>query len=174
MASILDLGIFDFLVRIFVLLLIYAIVYAVLNRVKIFGEGSVNAWIAFVIALIFVLMERAVEFIRVVTPWFVVLMFIGFSILLLFMLMGLSSEDITNLAKDTTVYWTAIIIGIIIVVGGLVSVFGEFFAGPATTVASETIGGEIKRTIFHPRILAAVFTLLIASFAIKLISSKAA
>jgi hypothetical protein len=69
---------------------------------------------------------------------------------------------------------TVVIIGILILVLGISQVFGPVFSpyepgGPA----EKTIGGETLRTIFHPRVLGAIFILVVAAISIQRISEVA-
>tara|TARA_Y100000034_G_C6834357_1_gene376918 strand:+ start:473 stop:1027 length:555 start_codon:yes stop_codon:yes gene_type:complete len=151
-------------------LLIYAILFAVLQKSKFFG-GNMNTdiWIAFAISIIFALTPGALDFIRVVAPWFVVTMVIAFSFVLVFLFMGVSTESLTNVAKGPIVVWTIIILGVIIVIAGLTSVFGPILGQPSAVGGGA--GREIQRSIFNTKILGLAFILLVASQAIRLISS---
>jgi hypothetical protein len=170
MVTLLDLGLGEFLIPIFLFILIYAILYGVLNKVQVFGESkSLNAFIAFAISALFAITPGAMEFIAIIAPWFTVLVILAFSFLLVFMFMGVDTKQIANLAKDSVVMWTVIIIGIIIVIGGLTAVYGPIFVGgPGSTGAGP--GAEVHRSIFNIKVLTTVFILIIFSFAVRLLS----
>lgn len=172
MATLLDAGFLNFLLPVFSFLLIYAIVFGVLQKSKFLSEGaSTNTWVAFALSLLFLLAPGAIEFVSVIAPWFVVLVIIAFSFLLIFFFLGVKPETIENVAKnEASVRWTIIIISIIIIIVGLTSVFGPIFGTPADT--GDAIGREVQRSIFDPQILTTVFILLIAGQAVRLISQK--
>lgn len=161
----------EFVLPVFSFILIYAILFAILQKSKIFGDTTgINAWVAFAISVIFVLTPGAMQFVREIAPWFVVLVFIGFSLLLIFMFFGTKEEKIAKLAEDATVQWIIFIIAIIIVVAGLIRVFGPIFGQPST--AEGGAGREIQRSIFNVKVLSTVILLVIASFAVKFISQS--
>ncbi|MAG45214.1 MAG: hypothetical protein CMH63_00370 [Nanoarchaeota archaeon] len=170
MVTLLDLGLGEFLIPIFLFILIYAILYGVLTKVQIFGENkSLNAFIAFAISALFAVTPGAMEFVAVIAPWFTVLVILAFSFLLVFMFMGIKTKQIREIATDSVVMWTIIIIGIIIVIGGLTAVYGPLLVGgPGSTGTSP--GAEIHRSIFNIKVLTTVFVLIIFSFAVRLLS----
>ena len=163
MVTLLDSGLGEFLIPIFLFILIYAIVFGVLKKVQIFGDNTnLNAWIAFGFTVLFAAMPGAMELVAVIAPWFIVLVVLAFSFLLVFMFMGVSTKQITDIAKDSTVYWTVIMIGIIILVAGLTTVYGPFFGAPTSTGGG--MGSEIQRSIFNVKVLTTVVILIIFSF----------
>jgi len=171
MVTPLDTGLLEYVVPIFSFLLIYTVLYATLAKTKILGDNNlVNSVVPFAISVLFLLMPGAVEFINFITPWFVVLVIVGFAVLLLFLFMGISQDTVSGLASNPTVYWTVLIFGMIIIIGGLIHVFGNFFGQP--DASATTIGEEVEFSIFHPKILATIFILMIATFAVKFISEE--
>ena len=171
MATLLDTGLIGYVVPIFSFLLIYAVIYAILIKSKIFGENNViNSIIPLAVSVMFLLMPGAVDFVNFITPWFVVLVIVGFAVALLFLFLGANQDTVSGWMKNPTVYWTALIFGMIIIVAGLTHTFGNFFGQPDTGGGS--IGSEVQFSIFNPKILATIFILIIATFAIKFISEE--
>jgi len=159
-----------FILPVFFFFLIYAIMFAILQKVKIFGEGTgTNSMVAAVLAILFAITPGAMEFVAIIAPWFVVMVFVAFSFLLVFMFFGTKEEEIAELSKNAVIQWTVIILGIIIVVAALTKIFGPIFGQPAGGT-----GGEIQRSLFNPKVLATVFILLVASQAVKFISMGSA
>ena len=157
-----------FILPVFSFLLIYGIIFAILQKVKIFGDNTTtNTMIAFAISVLFVITPGAMEFVATIAPWFVVMVFVAFSFILVFMFFGTKEEAIAKLSEDATIQWTVIILGIIIVVAALVKVFGPFFGQPSSSPGA---GGEVERTLFNTKVLATVFILMVASQAVKFIS----
>ena len=62
------------------------------------------------------------------------------------------------------------LLAIIIVLVGLSQVLGPVFSPFQEAEGERTIGKEILRTIFHPRLLGALFILVIAAFAVSSIA----
>lgn len=171
MVTPLDTGLLGYVMPIFSFLLIYAVIYAILVKTKILGESNtINSVVPLAIAIIFLLMPGAVSFINFVTPWFVVLVIVGFAVALLFLFLGVEQKTVRGWAHNPTIYWTALIFMMIIIVGGLIHVFGNFFGQPEASTG--TIGSEVHWSIFHPKIVATVFILIIATFAVKFISEE--
>ena len=172
MATILDAGFLNFLLPVFAFLLIYAIVFGVLQKSKFLSESSnINTWVALAVSVLFLLAPGAIEFVSVIAPWFVVLVIIAFSFLLIFLFMGIKPETIEKIARnEASVRWTIIIISIIIIVIGLTSVFGPIFGTPANDESGT--GREVQRSIFDPQVLTTVFILLIAGQAVRLIAQS--
>lgn len=170
MVSLLDLGLGEFLIPIFLFILIYAILYGVLNKVKVFGESkSLNAWIAFGLAVLFAITPGVMDFVAIIAPWFTVLVILAFSFLLVFLFLGVKADKLIDIAKDSVVMWTLIILGIIIMIGGLTAVYGPLFiGGPASQ--GEGAGSAIYRSLFNIKVLTTVFVLIIFSFAVRLLS----
>ena len=168
MVTPLDTGLLGYVMPIFSFLLIYAVIYAILVKTKILGENNtINSVVPLAVAIIFLLMPGAVSFVNFITPWFVVLVIVGFAVALLFLFLGVEQKTVKGWAHNPTIYWTALIFMMIIIVGGLIHVFGNFFGAPES---SSTVGSEIQYSVFHPKIIATIFILIIATFAVKFIS----
>ena len=171
MATLLDIGLLEFLLPVFGMILVYTLVFGVLQKTKfITDKGSINAWIAIAVSVLFMAIPGAMKFIAIITPWFVVMLIIAFSLILIFLFMGVETSTIANAAKDATVRWTIIILGIIIIVIGLTSVFGPLFGTPTSDESG--VGREVQRSIFDPKVLTTVFSLIVAGQAVRLISEK--
>ena len=75
---------------------------------------------------------------------------------------------IENIFKNTSVYWTIIILSIIIVIGGLTVVYGPFFVGGSPS--GEAAGAAIHRAVFNIKVLTTIVVLIIFAFAVRLLS----
>jgi|SRR3989344_2212104 len=171
MATILDLGLLGYIAPIFSFILVFAVLYAILAKTKVLGDNNlINSVIPLVVSLLLLLMPGAIEFINFITPWFVVLVIVGFVIALVFLFLGADQGTLKSWAHNPTVYWTILVFMMIILVAGLVHVFGNFFGQP--TAGAQGIGGEVQFSIFNPKILATIFVLIIATFAVKFISEE--
>ena len=169
MATILqDLGFLEFFLPAFTFLFIFVLVYAVLDKFKLMGE---NKWLkliaSFSIALLFLFSGDTLKFVEVITPWFVVLVILALFILSLFMFMGAKESDIEKATKDPVLYWTILVIIIIL----LIIAVGEVFTsvGPTSQDGSPPSAG--LRAVTNPKTLGALFILVVAAFAVKFISS---
>ncbi|MEK6932581.1 MAG: hypothetical protein AABW56_02185 [Nanoarchaeota archaeon] len=170
MASILqDLGFLQFFLPVFTFLFIFVLVYAVLDKFKLMGE---NKWLkliaSFSVALLFLFSNDTLRFVEFITPWFVVLVVLALFILSLFMFMGLKEGDVEKVVKDPIVYWTVLVIIIILLIVAVGNVFS--FVSPYQG-GDPTPPTEGLNAIVHPRTLGALFLLVIAAFAVKFIST---
>lgn len=169
MVSFLDSGLGEFLIPVFLIILIYAVVYAVLSKTKVLGDSAnINAFVAAALTALFAVMPGAMEFVSIIAPWFVVMVIVAFSVLLVFMFGGMKGDAVENLFKNSTVYWTIIILSIIILVGGLTAVYGPIFVGGSPS--GEGAGSSIHKSIFNIKVITTVVVLIIFSFAVRLLS----
>ncbi len=170
MATVLDLGILEFFKPIFSLGLVFAIVYAILDKFKLLGESKLpKLFIAFCIGILFLFSADAVKFINFVSPWFAVMIIMVLFLLTTFLFMGIREDKLISAVEDPRVYWPVLVISIILFLIALTQVFGE-----KITLAGSGEGGVSTgiRAIVHPRVLGAIILLLIASLSIKFISES--
>ncbi|MAG52750.1 MAG: hypothetical protein CMH62_02190 [Nanoarchaeota archaeon] len=173
MVTLIDIGLLNFLFPIFTFLLIYALIFGVLQRSKaVTDSAGTNSWIAFAVSILFAITPGAMRFVAIIAPWFAVMLVVAFSLLLIFFFMGVKLDTIERIARnEASIRWTIIIIGIIIIVIGLTSVFGPIFGTPT---GGEGVGGEVQRSVFDPQVLTTVFILLVAGQAVRLIAEPSA
>lgn len=169
MVSLIDSGLGEFLIPVFIFILIYAVIYATLKKTKVLSDDiNINAIVAFVLAALFAVVPGVMEFISVIAPWFVVMVIVAFSIMLVFMFGGVKGETVENIFKNSTVYWTIIMLSIIILVGGLTTVYGPFFVGGSPSEGGP--GSSIHKAIFNAKVLTTIVVLIIFAFAVRLLS----
>ena len=170
MATFLDTGILQHFLPLFSLLFIFSLIYAIMQTTKLFGESkTVHLVVAFSISMIVLFSGQSLNFITFVTPWFVALI-VG--LVLFFMavtFLGVTKEKAWDAVGGHTVVF---IIAIIIVLVGLSQVLGPVFSPFQDQPGERTIGKEILRTLFHPRLLGALFILIISAFAVSLIAKR--
>ena len=169
MATILDdLSFLGFFLPVFTFLFIFVLMYALLDKFKLMGE---NKWLkliaAFSIALLFLFSKDTLKFVEFITPWFVILVVLALFILSLFMFMGMKEGDVEKAVKDPVVYWTVLVIIIIL----LIIAIGEVFTFVAPDSQTGTPPSAGLAAVTHPRTLWALFVLVIAAFAVKFIST---
>lgn len=178
MASFLDLGILTYMAPMFVFFFLFFIIWAVLEKVELFSKiRGLNMLIAFLVSLIAILTPELVEAITLATPWFVLLLIFLFVLLLVFMFTGVSAEDIGAQFKEKTVVWIVLLVCLGIFGYALTQVYGEQVHA---ITSGEPIDGEegglmqtIGEILFHPRVMGALFIMILASQAVRLISAKA-
>ena len=176
MATLLDVGLLEAFRPVFTFLFVLFIMYAILEKSKIFGDNiGTNFIVSLVVSFLFILTPGASELINLATPWFFVLFFLIIFVVLTFMMVGVKEESIVKAFQDNLVIWVILIIAIVGVFGFAVSqVFGPTVQGiyGNSTSTDDGFEGQLGKILFHPRVLGMFFLLTIASFAVRLISKK--
>lgn len=123
MASVLDIGLTNFFMPIFIFLLVFVALYALFSKVKLFGKEAkgINAIIAFVLALIVILSKTVVNYLTFVIPWF----FIVALVLLFFIFIGKmfgKTDKQVNWAfswgtRSPVITWVIIFVALVVVIG---------------------------------------------------------
>ena len=170
MATLLDVGVLAFFLPVFVFIFIFSILLALLEKVKLLGDQKLlNVAAAFSVAAISGFAGRLTGLISVIIPWVVFIFVLLLLIFLIFQFFGLKETHIWNLVGDTTVF----IIILIIVLVGITTVF-EGTLSPYTTGPTGQVNprSETLRTLTHPRLLGALFTLVVASSTITYLTKK--
>ena len=176
MATLLDATLISFLMPLFVFLFIFVVIYALLTKTKLFGEKQValNFLAAICIAAVAVFAGNLITLIGTVTPWIVFIIIILVFIFGMYKLFGVEDKEIWDAIGGKTLVYVIILI---IVLVGLSIVFepqiSPYAPGEnATGIAGKDVKSEVITTITHPRVLGALFILLVAAFTVKLLVDK--
>ena len=175
MATFLDVSTLSLVTPIFVFLLIFVLVYAIVLKTKILGENNaLMVTAALSVAVISMFAGSSVpQFIINTVPWIVAL-FIGLLFLIfIYLFLGGSSEK--EIMEQLGLKWVVFVILIVIVFIGLVQVIrlSPLQQSQGGNLTSEdTFKQEIVSTLVHPRILGALFLMIIAAFAVKLLTDQ--
>ena len=165
MATILDVSLLQSFDVIFVPLLVFAILFALLQKTKaLTAAAGINALIAAVAALIILLSETAVRIVNFMVPWFAVAIIFLVLLLLIFQMFGARDADILSALKaDNAIIWTVLGLGILILLAAFGSVLGQNIGpylgegapadGVSTNVASSDFESNVTATLFHPKVL---------------------
>ncbi len=178
MASPLDLGILQLFDFIFPVLLVWAFVFALLQKTEVVGKSmGINAIIASATSLTILLSRTAIDLINFIIPWFAIAIIFFVLMVLLFMVMG--AKDVTAY-KQTNVQWILIAVGILIVVAGFGKVLGQSVLEQSAQTGDVVEGQEgvagsdfqqnIYATLFHPKVLGLLVVFAIVVFTVALIS----
>lgn len=178
MATPLDLGLLQVVDFIFPFLLVWAFVFAMLQKTKIIGDALVvNALIATVIGFTVLLSRTVVDLINFMIPWFAIAIIFFILLLLLFMIMGYKE---VNAYSDPGVRWVLIAVGILIAFAAFGKVLGQSLLEQAGETGEVPVGEEsaasasfqqnIYATVFHPKVLGLLIVFAIAVFTVALLS----
>jgi hypothetical protein len=193
MATLLDLGIMQHFGSIFVVFLIFAIIFGVLEATKPFGDGKkgIHAVIGLFIALLLLLSSTASGMIKTMVPWFIVVIVFLFFVMLLFRMFGVDDSVFKKVVGDPAVYPWIIIFSLLVLFGALAAVFGQSFlevgGGPTdqgtsqlgpdgvtiedpgiiqgtSSTSTGSFATNVLNTFRHPKILGMVFVFLTGAF----------
>ena len=169
MATILDTGLLGIITPVLVFLFIFAIIYGLLIKIKFFGDNkNFNAIIAFAVALLTLIIPEARIVVSQFTGWFVLLAILVMFIFIFFMFLGVKHESMIDVAKSGTFITFAVIFIIILLLIALTNAFGPFL-----TVNNQAgFWNSVKRVLFSARFLGVLLILMIASYAVRFLSSS--
>ncbi len=172
---------------IFSFILVWIIVYSVLGFTQLFKTNQgLRGLLAIMVALLTLASPKVLMVVSLIVPWFSILFVFIAMLLLGVMLFGIEGKTITKWVEEkdnVTVNFIIVVAGIIFI-AGLGYVF--FSGGPTTqqnvtqttitsagTVTTADVGGTgagaLMATLFHPKVLGAIFVLLLGLFTILLL-----
>ncbi len=191
MATPLDIGLLKNFEVVFAFLLVFAVLYGVLEWRKFLGENKgIHAIIAIAISVLVLFSPFAVKLISNMAPWFVFLFIFIVFILLGFSLLGVTNEQVqATVLKQAGIKWALFIAGVIILLMAMGSTFGQQLlekeAGSNTTTTATTASGSGQSTVAggsygsnvgaifaNPKILGMILILLVATAAVGLLGVK--
>lgn len=177
MATFLDIGLVQNFSIVFSFLFVYVVIFSILEYSKLFGESKgIHAIMALAVAVIAILSGRVVQLISTMAPAFVVGIFFIFFLFLIYRMFGVEESWIKNaiVGPEGDAYYWVIIIGVLIVMASVAMVYGDTLLAftSANTTAQGAIGTNIGATIFHPKVLGFIFFMLMAIFAVWLLSAE--
>lgn len=141
---VMDVGLLNFFSPLFIFLLLFAVIYALFQWTKIFGDNKViHSMIAVVLALFgSIFSPSARGLIEFIMPWFTFLVIIGVVVIVLFKMFGVSDDSLTSAVKSPGVMWTILILVIVLIIGALSHVFGQNQLAYTSDTQSAGIGAD--------------------------------
>jgi hypothetical protein len=192
MATFLDVGLMQHFGVVFVVLLVFLLLYGLLQYIKPFGDGKqgLNAIIALVVALLFLVSKIATNMVSFMVPWFMVVAIFIFFTLFLVRIFGVGEPEMKDLIKDANVYpWILVFVGLILIFA-LSNAFGQgllekgqgtststnYSAGGSTSSQPETptttstatpsFTTNMLNTLRNPKVLGLLFVFLVGMFSL--------
>ena len=181
----LELGFLQYFSPIFVFVLVFVLVYAMLQFTKILGENKVlHSIIAVMIAVVFLFSTGATTVVMFIAPWFTIFFIFIMFMIMAYKLFGATDDQVrTVIAKAHSLQYFVLAIGIVIILLGLGSGFGQQLLefGATTETATAATGTEagtatsatasyqenLIATLFNPKILGMFLILMIAALSIR-------
>ena len=118
-----ELAFFEYIEILLTAILIFAIVYALLNGIKVFGESKgINLTVAIVAALIVSLSGVVTYVVSYAVNWFIIIFFIVFLLIVILLFLGVKMSDITSATASNS----KVIVGVFIILFLIIIVKGFF------------------------------------------------
>lgn len=132
-------------IPVFGFLLVFVVVYALLGKTKILGENKfVHILTSFAVSIIFLVSANAIEYVKIVTPWFAAFIV---SLLFIVLIVGLIKGNVEEFFKTKGFAWFVIMVLIIIFIFSAIYVFADlinkYMAGPKAFLLQPTVLGII-------------------------------
>jgi len=176
MATFLDVLFLDKFSSIFVLLLVFGVLYAILKTTKVLGDNnSLNSLVAIAVTFLVLISSESQQVIKNIIPLFFFLILFIFFILVGLRFLGMGESVIEDgMKKWGAVHTSVLVIMCIIFAIGMASVFGNKML-PLTqnsSINATDYGTNVGQAIFHPKVLGTIFILMIGMFAILLLTGE--
>jgi hypothetical protein len=190
MATILDASGLVFLLPVFVFILVFSIVFAILEVSKIFGEGNrtLNVAAALSIAALSLFTGKFVALIAIIVPWIIFLAVVMFLLFAIFGFFDIGKERVWGLFGQMPIFiliLIIVIIGLSMVFESSLSPYQQTNDTTSTAIIQATTGENIStsaevtnpreqtiKTLTNPRMLGAIFMLVIAAAAMRYLVDK--
>ena len=176
MATLLDTGLIGFLLPLFVFLFIFVVIYALLGKTELFGkkQAALNFLAAICVAAVAVFAGNLIKIVGSITPWIVFIILVLVMIFGMYRFFGVEDKEIWSTFGGPNVITVIILIVVLI---GLITVFESQLSpfGPTTAAegtSAKNVRSEVINTLIHPRLLGALFILLVSAFTVKLLSDR--
>ncbi len=175
MANVLDIGLLKDFSYLFGWLLIFVVVYGILQVIDMFKNRGIHALIAITITVIVATTTGTMNVVSDMMPWFVVIGFFVVFLLVLSNFMGIpTTEVISKFGGSGAVWWifVPLMLGLVI---SLVS-GGQFSRGDTTRIDPDTgevikvPGKTVINVITDPKVLGLILILSISSITITLMA----
>ncbi len=171
MEAALNIGLMEGVIVVFAMLLLFVLAFGFLNKTKPLGDGKEGLYslIAIAITLILIVNRPILNMILFMTPWFAVVLFIAFFVLFLVAVLG--GEEAANFSNmKGAIVTIALIIFLFAFIGYLND--PEVLEEDEEESVRSSEFWESLSVILHPQVLGLIVMLLIAGFAVLLITKK--
>ncbi len=153
----------------FVFIFAFAVLFASLKKIKIFGENDgVNAIIAFIAAMFIIMMPETSVLVTSFVPWFFMLGILVVAIFMFFMFLGVKGDAIVDVAKNSTFVTFVVIAIIILFLIAMTQAYGPFLM----VNGGNSFWDVTKRLLFSKKVLGLLFMLFVAAYAVSFIGTK--
>jgi len=188
MGVFLDVSIIKNFSAVFTFILVFVIIYGLMQSLKLLGENKngAHALIAVVVAFLVSMSTGVTTVLQTFTPWFTILIIVIFFILFAVRLFGVKTEDITKtfMNKTSIMTWILILTAVIILFSlgagfGQTSLEEGQHSGNTTSVVSGnttvptdtgSFSQNLYNTLYHPKVLGLILIMLIVVIAMMFLT----
>jgi magnesium-transporting ATPase (P-type) len=189
MATLLDISILENFSIIFTFLLVFVILYAMLEYFQWFGKDKrgLHSLISLAIAFMVIVSDSVRIVVESITPWFLVMILFIFFIVFVVRMFGVGDEQVSKALGS--IYIWIIVFAVLILFVGLSNAFGQILLEKRTGEQNETVqppieqppvveggvgspsfGQNVLLTFTNPKVLGMLLILFISMFAIMFLS----
>ncbi len=174
MATILDIGLLNYFAPAFAFILVLIIIWAILEKTKLFGANKAVHWIiSLCMATMVVLVPGLTDVIQIITPWFVVLFIFLTLLILIFLFMGVKGDTIAGVfGKNQFIIWVVVLVSLGIVGYAMVQVYGDAINNLTSPEDEDNLNAQLGQILFHPKIMGMVLILGIAGLIVRFVSAS--
>ena len=169
MVTFLETGLLKYFTPIFVFLFVLVVLYALLQKTKILGgKPNLDGLAAIAVSVLVLFSTESIQIINLFTPWVVVIFVFLILLFLVMMSFGTKEEQVWPLIGGQK---PIVIILILLLIIAVSQVFSSVFNPQQGTDGSNAAWTtNIVKSIFHPRVLGAIFILIVAAISVQKIS----
>ncbi|HLD10852.1 MAG TPA: hypothetical protein VJB89_02125 [Candidatus Nanoarchaeia archaeon] len=170
MATIMDVSALYYFLPFVIFLFIFVASYGFLSKIKILGDNTkLNLIAALCIGLLTIFIGDLIDILSFTIPWlfFIVIALLMIFGLFLFFKIGKTEEESYAKVWDLIGSTPVLIIMLIIIFIAITQVFESTISPYSSEDGTKTPTSETLRTLTHPRILSALFILIISGVVVR-------
>lgn len=170
MATIMDVSALYYFLPFIIFLFIFVVSYGFLSKVKILGDNiKLNLIAAVCIGLLTIFIGNLIDILSFTIPWLffiAILMLMVFGIFIFFKI-GKNDEESYAKVWELIGSTPVLILMLVIIFIAITQVFESTLSPYDSATGEKTPTSETLRTLTHPRILSALFILIVAGVVIR-------
>ncbi len=175
MANVLDVGLLRDFSFVFGWVLIFVVIYGILQVTDIFKNRGIHALVALTVTVIVATTTGTMNILSDMTPWFVIIGFFVVFLIVISNFMGVPTAEVIDRFGGTSVVWWIFVPLALALIISLVS-GGQFARGDTTQIDPETgeiikvPGKTVINVITEPKVLGFILILGISAITVVLMA----
>ncbi len=167
MATLLDTGLFDQFSVIFTWILLFLVVFGILEVTNVFKNRNIHVLLAFVVAILASTSTLSVGIVETMLPWFLIIAFFVFFVYMIGNFMGIGNNEILQAmgGGDRAIWWI-LVLGFLIVAAALSNSFGEELLDERGEGTQDDSQRQVILALTNPKVLGLGLIFIIGAFTI--------